>query len=189
MYVMAARSLASAIVQKFADPESGGFFSSPVDGESLLARTRDVEDHPTPSGNSQAALVLHEIAAFTGDTAMRDLADGAMRLVRADLTRFPHAFGTALQVADRLARPGTEIAVIGPRDDDRTLALIRAARGAAPGTVLAHAEEVDESTAEAIPLLADRTTVDGVPAAYVCRDHACRAPVTTPDALREQLDA
>ena len=42
---------------------------------------------------------------------------------------------------------------------------------------------------EVTPLLADRTLVDGKPAAYVCERFACRLPVTTPDALRAEIDA
>ena len=42
--------------------------------------------------------------------------------------------------------------------------------------------------ASSIPLLADRTLVDGAPAAYVCEHYACRLPVTTPDALRTEID-
>jgi len=38
-----------------------------------------------------------------------------------------------------------------------------------------------------VPLLEDRTMQDGRPTAYVCRDFACRLPVTDPDALTEQL--
>jgi uncharacterized protein len=38
-----------------------------------------------------------------------------------------------------------------------------------------------------VPLLAGRSMVDGRPAAYVCRDFACRRPVTDPEALAEAL--
>jgi uncharacterized protein YyaL (SSP411 family) len=38
-----------------------------------------------------------------------------------------------------------------------------------------------------IPLLAGRGLLDGAPAAYVCRNFACRAPVTDPEQLRAAL--
>jgi len=40
-----------------------------------------------------------------------------------------------------------------------------------------------------VPLLAGRGLVDGAPAAYVCRQFTCQAPVTTPEQLREALAA
>jgi len=38
-----------------------------------------------------------------------------------------------------------------------------------------------------VPLLDGRGLVDGAPAAYVCRQFTCQAPVTTPEQLREAL--
>jgi uncharacterized protein YyaL (SSP411 family) len=38
-----------------------------------------------------------------------------------------------------------------------------------------------------VPLLAGRGLVNGAPAAYVCRQFTCQAPVTTPEQLRAAL--
>ena len=189
-WLVAARDLASRMVELFADPEGGGFFYSGADGEALVARTRDVEDHPTPAGNSQAAHVLLRLAGLTGDAALEEQAAGALRIVRGEMARFPQAFGTALIALDDLLAERREIAVVGPPDDPRTTDLLRAARaGAAPADALAAGDPEDPAGAEAAPLLRDRPLVDGAPAAYVCVGFACRAPVTAPEELAATLAA
>src|SRR5436190_3039333 len=47
-----AHRLALLAVDLFADEERGGFFMAPADAEQLVARTKDLHDNPTPSGNS-----------------------------------------------------------------------------------------------------------------------------------------
>jgi uncharacterized protein len=41
--------------------------------------------------------------------------------------------------------------------------------------------------AEGVPLLEGRGQVDGLPAAYVCRNFVCRLPVTTQADLTREL--
>jgi hypothetical protein len=102
-------------------------------------------------------------------------------MVQADMARFPQAFGTALVALDHHLAERREIAVVGPPDDPRTAALVRAAReGAGPFDTIAVGDPADPAAAQAAPLLADRPLVGGAPAAYVCRDFACGAPVTDP---------
>ena len=189
-WLSAARELAGRMVELFADPDGAGFFYSGSDGEALLARTRELEDHPTPAGNSQAAHVLVRLADLTGDATLEDRALGALRLVRGEMARFPQAFGTALIALDHHLSERRAIAIAGAPDDPRTGALVAAARaGAGPFDALAVGDPADPAAAEAAPLLAGRPKVDGAPAAYVCRGFACRAPVTTPEALAEALAA
>ena len=45
-----ARELAETILERFADPEHGGFFSTADDHEPLVARRKELEDTPIPSG-------------------------------------------------------------------------------------------------------------------------------------------
>ncbi|HJZ62603.1 MAG TPA: thioredoxin domain-containing protein [Miltoncostaeaceae bacterium] len=187
-WLAAARDLARRMVDLFADPEGEGFFYAGSDAEALVARTRDVEDHPTPGGNSQAAWALLRIAALTGEDDLEERAAGALRLVGAEMARFPQAFGTALVALDFLTSPRREVAIVGAAGEARTRALVDVAREAAgPAAVIAAGDPADGVAAEAAPLLAGRPTVEGAPAAYVCERFACRVPVTDPDELRAAL--
>lgn len=55
-----------------------------------------------------------------------------------------------------------------------------------PNQVVAYARDGNDPE---VPLLADRTAVDGHPTAYVCRKFVCQLPVTEPEALRAQANA
>ena len=189
-WLSAARALADQMIALFADPVGGGFFYAGSDGETLLARTRELEDHPTPAGNSQAACVLLRLADLTGEGALVEHALGALRMVRGEMARFPQAFGTALIALDHHRADRREIAIVGALGDPRTAALLRAARaGVGPFDALAVGDPDDAAAAQAAPLLAGRGLVDGAPGAYVCRHFTCRAPVTDPAELAAALAA
>ncbi len=78
----AARETADAMIDRFADDELGGFFTTSNDHEELIARRKDVGDHPIPSGNSSAAYGLLRLAALTGESAYEEWALGTMRALR-----------------------------------------------------------------------------------------------------------
>ena len=59
------------MIERFADDEKGGFFETSSDHERLVARRKDLEDHPIPSGNSSAAYGLLRLAALTGEHRVR----------------------------------------------------------------------------------------------------------------------
>ena len=65
----AAQQIAATMIERFGDPENGGFFTTSDDHEELIARRKDLDDHPAPSGNSAAANGLLRLAALTGEAA------------------------------------------------------------------------------------------------------------------------
>jgi uncharacterized protein len=167
-----ASRLARLAVELFADDERGGFFLSA--GEELVARRKDLEDQPTPSGNSSLALVLLRLARIYGDDELERQAVSVFRLIRSAVTRVPLAFGWALSALDLHFSPPRELAIVGPADSDVARAALSAFE---PNTVVA------VGPAEGVPLLAGKGLVDGKPAVYVCERFACQAPVTDASVL------
>jgi len=169
-----AHRLARLAVQLFSDDERGGFYLSPAGGEELVARKKDFDDHPTPSGNSMLAYVLLRLARIYGDDDLERRAVGVFRLIHRGLTRAPSAFGHALCALDLHLSPPREIALVGPV----TSPVARAALAPfEPNTVVA------VGPADDVPLLAGKGLVDGKPAVYVCERFACQAPATAPEEL------
>jgi uncharacterized protein YyaL (SSP411 family) len=186
-----ARALASELIERFADPERGGFFSTARDHEALIARRKDLEDAPIPSGGSSAALGLLRLAALTGEQDYERHGLGVLRLLHEIAPRHPTAFGHVLQAIDFYVSPTREVAIVGPADPARR-ALERVVRARPrPRLVLAGgAGEGADGTCEprsVVPLLSGRAAVDGRPAAYVCERFACRRPVTEPAELEALL--
>jgi uncharacterized protein len=174
-----ARALADTIIERFSDPENGGFFSTADDHEGLIARRKDIEDNPIPAGQSAAAYGLLRLAALTGEHGYEEAALGAIRLLHTIAPEHPGAFGHLLQAIDFHVSPVREVALVGPGRE----ALERVVRGSfRPHVVLAGGE------ADGVPLLEGREPVDGRAAAYVCEGFVCRRPVTTPEELAALLD-
>ena len=85
----------------FADDEHGGFFLSPADGDARVARTKDLQDTPVPSGNSMLAYVLLRLSRIWGDDDLeRRAVTRNFRLVEPALRRAPGFFAWTLCVID-----------------------------------------------------------------------------------------
>ena len=89
--------LADAMIERFADPEGGGFFTTATDGEPLIARRKDLEDSPTPAGSSSAAAGLLRLAQLTGEARYESNGLSVLRLEHEIAGRHPGAFGHLLQ--------------------------------------------------------------------------------------------
>jgi len=175
-----AQMLADTMVARFGDPERGGFYSTSDDHEALIARRKEIGDHPIPSGNSSAALGLLRLAALTGDRSYEGQALGVLRLFAKAAPRQPDAFAHLLRALDFQLSQTKEVALVG-EDLDALAAIVRSEHR--PHLVLAGGHEDTETP----PLLCDRPTSDGKPTAYVCESFTCQAPVTDAGALAALL--
>jgi uncharacterized protein len=176
-----ARRLAGLVVDLFADPARGGFYVDSPDGDGLVARRKEFDDHPTPAGNSMAAFVLLRLARIYGDADLERHAVGVFRLAHSLMERAPAAVSHLLCALDLHFSAPQEIAVVGDSRELRGAAL----EGYRPNAVFAFSPE----PTDAVPLLAGKGLVDGSAAAYVCERFACQRPVATAGDLRAVLAA
>ena len=181
--------LADAMTERFWDEAKGGFFFTAADSEALLARTKESLDGAVPSGNSIAMLDLLLLGHLTGKTAYLDRAAKSSKAFARSIAKSPSDFAASQSALDFALGPASEIVIAGDPTAADTQAMLKAVRSRfLPNTVVLLRTPGGEP---AIARIADFTRVQapvgGKATAYVCRDFACRAPVTEVSALEALL--
>jgi uncharacterized protein YyaL (SSP411 family) len=110
-------TLADELIERFSDPENGGFFSTAADGEQLIARRKELEDSPIPAGGSSAAMGLLRLAQLTGDERYERQSAGVIELLQTIAPRHPTSFGHLLQAMHWSLSPMRPIACAIPASD------------------------------------------------------------------------
>jgi uncharacterized protein YyaL (SSP411 family) len=177
----AARELADTMIERFGDPERGGFWTTAADHEQLIARRKEVGDHPIPAGNSAAALGLLRLAALSGELEYQRRAVEIFALFGSAAIKHPDSFAHFLRALDFHLSPTREVALVGADVSELTAVVRDQFR---PHIVLA----AGPAGAVEPPLLDARTEVGGEPAAYICEGFTCQLPLTDPAAVRRELD-
>jgi uncharacterized protein YyaL (SSP411 family) len=104
------------------------------------------------------------------------------------LPRAPAGFSHWLCALDFQLSTPSEIAIVGPTDDDATQALLDEVYSRyLPNRVVTGFDPARPDGAYELPLLEDKYMVDDRPTAFVCQNYACQLPATEPQALAEQL--
>lgn len=187
-------TLVDQMIDLFWDKAVDGFYDTGKDHETLVIRPRDIFDNAQPAGGSVASDVLLKLAVITGNDDYAAKAAAPLRSLIQMMGRAPGGTGHWLAVLDFYVSLPKEIAIVGPKDDPATKALLTTVfQRYLPNKVVVGAESPLPASVKAgegviSPLLEGRDLVNGKPTAYVCQNYACQLPVTEPDALAQQLE-
>jgi len=185
-WLIEARAVADALIDRFADRDGPGFFTTGDDAEALIVRPKDLMDNAIPAENSLAAEGLLRLTSLTGERSYADRAIAYLATLSETMAKHPSAFGLLLTAYERAITPAIEVAIVG--DTATTEPLRREVLGRfVPASVTVTASA--GTGADLTPLLADRPMLRGEATAYLCEEFVCREPVTDPARLRDQLDA
>ena len=178
------------MIRLFRDEERGGFFFYGHDAEKLIAPVKETFDGAMPSGNSLAAWNLIRLARLTGDGELEALFEKHLESSAGAISRYPAGHAMFLTAMLHAYEPGREIVIAGDREDPQTGRFIAAIhRMFLPNmVVMLHSPGAEgEAARRLMPVIADKTPVEGKTAVYVCEHYACQAPVTEPGALTAML--
>ena len=186
-YFRFAQKIADEMMRRFGDATSGGFFDTEASLDeklrvgALSARRKPFQDAPTPAGDPSAAIALLRLHAYTSDAKYRDKAEDTLEVFAGVAEQFGIYAGTYGIAATWMARPHTQVVVVGK--DERAAGLLKAARE--PFLVnksvvhLTDSEAVSQNLppvlAETIPNLPDLGS--GKSLAVVCTNFSCQPPV------------
>jgi len=177
-YAVAAREVLQPFLPSVIERRSGDW-ADPVLRAQGAPHPPDSSDSDHPSGPSalaHGALALWLLGA--GDE-YREAAADIVRRHAARALADPLGHGSMLQAALLLTRAPRQVVVIAGNTD-----MVTAARRVPSDVLAIVTEEQARAFADAgFSLFEGKTTVNGMPAAYDCRDFACRLPVTDPAEL------
>jgi hypothetical protein len=199
-YFKFARAIADAMIAKFFDPVSSGFFDAApaADGKSLgvlATRRKPLQDSPTPAGNPMAAIALLRLHHYTGEDGHRDKAEQTLEIfagVVGQFGIFAATYGIAL--VHWLENPIQVVVISESEADDAGTALASAAHEtfAFNKTALrltanqAVAANLPPALAATIPNLRELKSSRAF--AVVCSGFTCQPPIRDAAELRRALE-
>ncbi len=175
----------------FFDEKNGGYFSTSGNDESVFLRMKDDNDGAEPAASSVAALNLLRLSQFRDHKQKVERARKTTAAFAATLSHFPSAMPQMLVALDYSLSKPRQIVIAGRKDAAGTKALLaEVTRHFLPNTILCLADggENQGYLGEQNEAVRAMSPIDGKPAAYVCENFTCKAPVTDPKALAKLLE-
>ncbi len=186
-WLVEAEALARSAVDLFWDPQRSQFYDTGSDQEALIVRPRDVTDNAHPSGHSMMTDVLIRLSTITGNSDFRNMAGQSLRGVRGIMEQFPTGAGHWLCALDSYLADSKEAVVVTDGGHSEAAPMLRRLASAfEPSAVKVAMTSGDEGRGE-WPVFSGRTTVNGQPTAYVCRNYACQLPTNDADTMMAEF--
>ncbi|HKV04106.1 MAG TPA: thioredoxin domain-containing protein [Candidatus Acidoferrales bacterium] len=180
-------------VERFGDPDGGGFFdrakdAAPMGG--LDVRRKPLQDSPTPGANSVAAIVLDRLHTYTGERAYREWAEKTLEAFAGLVPKYGLFAATYGLAALLHARHPLQVVITGAAGDSKSKTLERAAH-----EIYRYGKAVlrvtpEHLAADTLPAALRETLPHldvGVPQAFVCVETTCYPPVSEPNKLAALL--
>ena len=175
---------------RFLDTQSGGYYLTSSEGETLLVREKPAYDRAVPSGNSVAAGNLLRLHDLTGDAKWRQTVERLFSSLALRVTRSPIGFPLLLTALDHYYDSPLEVAVVAPLSRQEADPLSERLRESfVPNKAFAVLTDAEAAEQQAqVPWLEGKRSMREQSTAYVCERGRCDLPTPSPAVFQKQLD-
>ena len=164
----------------FRDEKYGGYFFTGNDAEELLLRPKETYDGAVPSGNSLSTSNLIRIWKITGEEKWQKLAVSQITFFISIAEDYPPGYTAFLQGLQLFTAYGEELVLSGPPESEEIRMMQEAFfREFRPDAVVVY----NHGDADKVVSRLSDYPAGKKPAAYLCRDFACREPVDSAEKL------
>jgi len=181
-WLIAATAAADFIANTFIDAKTGGFFASASpDAKNLPKPIKQREDNVT------ATRFFTLLSFYAGQARYREIAEAGMGYLASPPVMDAFAFLPDVLLAEQeLSNEPVHVAVVGPKDDPRSLALYAGAL--AYPLAYKRVEWWDKREGKLTNADVDYPDYPDGPAAFACTRNFCSLPVTDAAAIPAQID-
>jgi uncharacterized protein YyaL (SSP411 family) len=183
-------ALQSEMDTQFLDTKNGGYYSVHTDMPNSVLRIKEDYDGAEPSPNSLAALNLVRLSAMLAKDSHKAQAERIFALFGSTLEKSASAVPVMAMAFEFSHRGKQQIVLAGDQAAPEFQKLANHLRGRfLPNAVILHADngEAQKWLAGHNEAISGMKPVDGKPAAYICQNFTCQAPVTTVEELEKLL--
>ncbi|MEJ8758248.1 thioredoxin domain-containing protein [Pontibacter sp. H259] len=180
-WLQQARHFTDYTISHFQDAADGLFFFTDKTSEKLIARKKELFDNVIPSSNSVMAINLHQLGLYFDAETYEQAAATMLNTITPLLLKEPsHLSNWAILYFNKLS-PTAEVAIVGKQ--------VPQFREELSAFYLPNMLLMGSTYKSKLPLLADKTPVDGKTTIYVCYNKTCQLPVTSPAEALKQLQS
>jgi uncharacterized protein len=195
-YFNFAHRIGYAMIERFFDSVSGGFFDTSTVGPQMTlgvlgSHRKPFQDSPTPAGNPVAGIALLRLSEYTNQADFREKAEQTLEIFAGAAGQYGLFAATYALAGIRLSQPHTQVVVTGSGALADELYATALAPFSITKTVLKVgetpvAQNLPPALAEIIPQLP--AVKQAKAAAVICSGFTCQPPITDPAALKRTLE-
>lgn len=173
-----AQQLTNYVLAHFYDEEENLFYFTD-NIEKLIARKKEIFDNVIPASNAVMAENLYDLSILLEKDSWKKIAEAMVLKVKKLIVNEPRYMNTWASVFLKMTYPTAEVAIVGPK---------------AAKTILAFGQQPifnwlfsGTETSSTLPLLTNRTAMEGKRTIYVCYGRACQLPVHEVEEALKQI--